>query len=50
VDKSTIKVEIDKAKQARRESRAIFGRPGNGRKTSFVDKKKKMNKEACRNW
>jgi hypothetical protein len=43
-----ITIEMDVAKIARILSRAIFGRPGKGRKTRFDDRKKKANKRACR--
>lgn len=43
-----IKFKPDKVKDAKRKSRAIFGKPGQGRKTTFVDRKKKQNKEECR--
>lgn len=43
-----IHVEIDKAKVLRRISRTAHGRPGQGRKTKFVDRKKRANKDACR--
>ena len=38
----------DKAKQARRQSRAVFGRPGQGRKTSHVDRKKEADRTEAR--
>ena len=37
-----------KAKAARRLSRAVFGRPGQGRSTRFIDKKKEASRRACR--
>lgn len=44
----TVTVEMDRAKQARAESRARFGQVGRGRKTSFKDKRKDENRRACR--
>lgn len=44
----TIKLtKAEKAKELRRISRKN-GQPGRGRKTSFVDRKKKAAKERCR--
>lgn len=37
-----------KALKAKRESRILFGKPGQGRKTRFTDRKKLKNKLACR--
>ena len=44
----TITVPLDKVKEGKRRSRAAFGKPGAGRKTSFKDRKKDANKKACR--
>ncbi|MBV8068278.1 MAG: hypothetical protein JO270_00135 [Acidobacteriaceae bacterium] len=44
----TIHVPLDKAKEARRRSRATFGKAGVGRKTSHKDRKKDADKRACR--
>jgi hypothetical protein len=44
----TIKIPRDKAKECRTRSRATFGKPGLGRKTSFKDRKKDGNRKACR--
>ena len=37
-----------KSKTVRRLSRAVFGRPGQGRNTRFVDRKKEAQRQACR--
>jgi hypothetical protein len=44
----TILVPLDKAKMVRQRSRATFGKPGHGRKTSYADRKKVKDKRACR--
>jgi hypothetical protein len=41
-------IKVDKAKQARRTSRACFGRPGAGRKTRFTDQRREADRNACR--
>lgn len=43
-----ITVIIDKAKAVKRLSREVVGRPGAGRKTKFVDRKKQADRMACR--
>jgi hypothetical protein len=40
----TIEIEEDRALMARRQSRAIFGTPGAGRKTTFDNRKKRDRK------
>lgn len=44
----TIRIPLDKAKMVRQRSRATFGKPGAGRKTSHADRKKVVNKRVCR--
>jgi hypothetical protein len=44
----TITVPADKVKTIKRHSRATFGKPGKGRKTTFKDRKKDANKRACK--
>lgn len=47
---SKIVVRVDQIKELKKASRKKFGRPGQGRKTSHVDRKKKDNKDSCRKW
>ena len=44
----TIEIDFDKAKMARMISRLAFGQAGHGRKTKFVDRKKRASKLKCR--
>ena len=44
----TIEIEFDKAKMARMISQLAFGQPGHGRKTKFIDLKKRASKLKCR--
>lgn len=43
-----IRIQLNKAKLAKQISRIAFGRPGQGRKTTHTDRKKKADKDRCR--
>ncbi len=43
-----IRIQLNRTKIAKRISREKFGRPGQGRKTAHIDRKKKENKERCK--